>query len=50
VLGPNVIAFLLPHGTGLLFLYFGGLAIIGGVLSIFYAVETKGKSLEELSP
>ena len=50
VLGPNVIAWLLPHGTGLLFLYFGGLAIIGGVLSMFYAVETKGKSLEELSP
>ncbi|HEY3916896.1 MAG TPA: MFS transporter [Stellaceae bacterium] len=50
VLGPNVIAWLLPYGTGTLFLYFGGLAIIGGVLSIFFAVETKGKSLEELSP
>lgn len=50
VLGPNVIAWLLPHGTGLLFLYFGGLAIIGGVISIFYAVETKGQSLEALSP
>ena len=50
VLGPNVIAWLLPHGTGTLFLYFGGLAIIGGVLSLFFAVETKGKSLEELSP
>ncbi len=50
VLGPNVIAWMLPHGTGLLFLYFGGLAIIGGVLSSFYAVETKGRSLEPLSP
>jgi putative MFS transporter len=50
VLGPNAIAWLLPHGTGLLFLYFGGLAIVGGVLSIFYTVETKGRTLEELSP
>jgi putative MFS transporter len=49
-LGPNVIAWLLPHGTGTLFLYFGGLALIGGVLSFFFAIETKGKTLEELSP
>ena len=49
-LGPNVIAWLLPYGTSSLFLYFGGLALIGGVLSFFYAVETKGKTLEELSP
>jgi MFS transporter, putative metabolite:H+ symporter len=41
---------MLPYGTGSLFLYFGGLALIGGVLSYFYAVETKGKTLEELSP
>jgi MFS transporter, putative metabolite:H+ symporter len=49
-LGPNVIAFLLPYGIGSLFLYFGGLAIIGGVLAFFFAIETKGKTLEELSP
>ncbi|HEY1505033.1 MAG TPA: MFS transporter [Stellaceae bacterium] len=49
-LGPNVIAWLLPYGTGSLFLYFGGLALIGGVLSFFFAIETKGKTLEELSP
>jgi putative MFS transporter len=50
ILGTNVVAWLLPFGTGSLFLYFGGLALIGGVLSFFYAVETKGKTLEELSP
>ena len=49
-LGPNVIAWLLPYGIGSLFLYFGGLAIIGGVLAFFFTVETKGKTLEELSP
>lgn len=50
ILGTNVVAWLLPFGTGSLFLYFGGLAIIGGVLALFFAVETKGKTLEELSP
>jgi len=50
ILGTNVVAWLLPLGTGSLFLYFGGLAILGGVLAYFFAVETKGKSLEELSP
>jgi len=49
-LGPNVIAFLLPHGVGTLFIYFGGLALLGGVLAWIYAIETKGRSLEELSP
>jgi putative MFS transporter len=49
-LGPNVIAWLLPYGIGSLFVYFGGLAIIGAVLAFFFAVETKGKTLEELSP
>ena len=35
-IGPNVVAWLLPDGTGLfaLFLYFGGLAIIAGALAV----------------
>ncbi len=49
-LGPNVIAFLLPYGVGSLFVYFGGLALLGSVLAWFFAIETKGRSLEELSP
>ena len=50
IIGTNAVAWLLPYGTGSLFLYFGGLAILGGVLSFFFAIETKGKTLEELSP
>jgi MFS transporter, putative metabolite:H+ symporter len=51
ILGTNVVAWLLPYGTATLFLYFGGLALVGGVLSFFFfAVETKGKTLAELSP
>jgi putative MFS transporter len=49
-LGPNVIAFLLPYGVGSLFVYFGGLALLGSVLAWIYAIETKGRTLEELSP
>jgi len=49
-IGPNVVALLLPYGVGTLFVYFGGLALIGSVLSWLYALETKGRSLEELSP
>jgi len=50
ILGTNVVAWLLPLGTGSLFIYFGGLALLGSVLASIYAVETKGRSLEELSP
>jgi putative MFS transporter len=50
ILGTNVVAWLLPFGTGSLFLYFGGLAVLGGVLAFCFAIETKGKTLEELSP
>jgi putative MFS transporter len=49
-LGPNVIALLLPYGVGSLFIYFGGLALLGSVLAWIYAIETKGRTLEELSP
>jgi putative MFS transporter len=49
-LGPNVIAFLLPYGVGSLFIYFGGLALLGSALAWIYAIETKGRTLEELSP
>lgn len=49
-IGPNVIAVLLPYGVGTLFVYFGGLALLGSVLAWRYAIETKGRSLEELAP
>jgi putative MFS transporter len=49
--GPIVVGYLAPaYGLGAVFLYFGGLAILGGVVTYLYADETKGKTLEELSP
>jgi putative MFS transporter len=50
-IGPLVVAALVtPYGLGSVFLYFGGLAILGGVLAFLFATETKGQVLEELSP
>jgi MFS transporter, putative metabolite:H+ symporter len=49
-IGPNVVAALLVYGLPSVFVYFGVLAIIGGVLVWVFGSETKGKTLEELSP
>lgn len=50
-LGPLVVGALVPaYGLGSVFIYFGGLAILGGVVTLFWAIETKGRVLEELSP
>jgi putative MFS transporter len=49
--GPLVVGYLAPlFGLGPVFLYFGGLALIGAVVTYLFADETGGRSLEELSP
>ena len=49
--GPLVVGYLTqPYGLGPVFVYFGGLALIGGVVTYGFADETGGRSLEELSP
>lgn len=51
VLGPIVVGALLPaFGLGSVFVYFGGIAVLGGVIAFLWATETKGRVLEELSP
>jgi putative MFS transporter len=50
-IGPNVVAGLLgAYGLRSVFVYFGALAILGGFITYMFATETKGKTLEELSP
>ena len=50
-LGPIIVGYLVPaYGLGSVFLYFGGMAILGGVVSLLWATETKGQIVEELSP
>jgi len=49
--GPLVVGYLSPiYGLGAIFVYFGGLALLGGVVTYGWADETKGRTLEEVSP
>ena len=49
--GPLVVGYLAPlYGLGSVFVYFGGVALLGAVVTWFFADETKGRTLEELSP
>jgi MFS transporter, putative metabolite:H+ symporter len=50
-IGPNVVAGLLgAYGLRSVFVYFGVLALAGAALTWSFATETKGQTLEELSP
>ena len=49
--GPLVVGYLAPiYGLGPVFIYFGGLALIGGIVTFMFAEETGGRPLEEVSP
>ncbi len=51
VLGPYMVGFILPSaGINAVFLMFGGFALVGGLVTLAFAVETRGRVLEELSP
>jgi putative MFS transporter len=51
VLGPYMVGFILPvAGINAVFLMFAGFALFGGLVTLAFAVETRGRVLEELSP
>jgi putative MFS transporter len=51
VLGPYMVGLILPSaGVNAVFLMFGAFALIGGLVTLAFAVETRGRVLEELSP
>ena len=52
VLGPYMVGLILSTGGGIniVFLMFGGFALVGGLVTLAFAVETRGRVLEELSP
>jgi putative MFS transporter len=50
-IGPIVIGALIPQfGLGMVFVYFGVLAILGGLITLAFAPETKGRRLDEIAP
>ncbi len=50
-IGPLVVGYLAPlYGLGTVFVYFGGLAFIGAMVTWLFADETGGRPLEDVSP
>ena len=51
IIGPFVVGMILPaSGLGGVFLMFAIAALVGGVITIAFGIETRGRTLEELSP
>jgi putative MFS transporter len=51
ILGPYLVGFTLPlAGVGTVFVLFGAVSVIGGLICLMFAIETRGRVLEELSP
>ena len=50
-IGPSIVGFLLAaQGLRSVFVLFGSVAILGGIVTAIGATETKGRLLEEISP
>lgn len=50
ICGPYIVGFILPiAGIGPVFVLFGVVSMIGGLVCLFFAIETRGKILEEIS-
>jgi putative MFS transporter len=50
ILGPAIVGFIVGSGLGAVFLVFAAVGLIGAVITGLFAVETKGRILEEVSP
>ncbi len=49
--GPVVVGFILPrYGINAVFVVFGLFALMGFLVTLFFAIETRAKVLEHLSP
>lgn len=49
--GPLIVGFIVADlGIRYVFAVFAAIALVGGIITILFAVETKGRVLEELSP
>jgi MFS transporter, putative metabolite:H+ symporter len=51
IVGPTMVGWILGVGSlGSVFLMFAIAAIVGGLIILFVAVETRGRPLEQLAP
>jgi putative MFS transporter len=50
ILGPSIVGAIVGSGLGTVFLMFAVVAVVGAVVTGLFAVETKGRVLEDVSP
>jgi putative MFS transporter len=50
ILGPSIVGLVVGSGLGKVFLMFAAVAVVGAVVTALFAVETKGRVLEDVSP
>jgi len=50
ILGPSIVGAIVGYGLGNVFLMFAAVAVVGAIVTGAFAVETKGRVLEEVSP
>ena len=50
ILGPSIVGAIVGSGLGHVFLLFAAVAVVGAVVTGLFAVETKGRVLEDVSP
>jgi putative MFS transporter len=50
ILGPSIVGAIVGYGLGNVFLLFAAVAVVGAIVTGLFAVETKGRVLEDISP
>ena len=50
ILGPGIVGFIVGSGLGAVFLVFAAVAVVGAVVTGLFAIETKRRVLEDVSP
>lgn len=50
MLGPSIVGFIVGSGLATVFLVFAAAALVGAIVTGLFAVETKGRVLEDVSP
>ena len=50
MIGPTVVGYMVASGLGSVFVGFGVVAALAAVITALFAIETKGRVLEDISP
>jgi putative MFS transporter len=50
IIGPTIVGYMVGSGLGTVFVAFGAVAAVAALVTAMFAVETKGRVLEEVSP